>query len=357
MTGLCDTLYVASVPRVLLFVTDLEIGGTPTVVRELARRLPGDGFEVDVACLAGVGPTGRTIERDGGEVVGFGCGVRQLPTAVRRLRRLVRDGRYDVVLSLLVHANVVAALARRPRDGVGGVRWWQSIQTTQPRPRWHWHAQRWAARSAEGIVVPSSSVAAAAAQRSGVAMQRTHILANGIDADDIVAVPRTRTGGGPLRVVFLGRLDPVKRVPMLIEAVRDTPGVTLDVYGDGPERPRLEAMAGDRVRLHGTTPRDTALADADLLVLPSEAEGFGLVLIEAMAAGVSVAGADAPGIRDVIRGGETGLLFTPGTLRQTLAAVRDDAAAARERAARALVDVRERFTWQAIIPQYRRLLA
>ncbi len=339
-------------PRVLLFVTDLEVGGTPTVVRELARRLPGNGFEVGVACLARQGPTGTAIEADGGDVTAFGTRLLQLPTAVKRLRRLVLDERYDTVLSLLVHANVVASLARQADDGV---HWWQSIQTTQPRPRWHWLAQRFAARRAAGIIVPSSSVAAAAAHRSGIDMSQLHVIANGIDQRDIATTPRPVTSG-PLRVVFLGRLDPVKRVPMLMAAVQDTQGVTLDIFGDGSERQQIEASTSDRIRLHGTTPRDQALASADVLVLPSEAEGFGLVLIEAMAAGVPVAGADVPGICDVIRQGQTGLLFTPATLRQTLETLRDDRVASQARAAMALADVRERFTWQALVPQYRRML-
>ena len=92
----------------------------------------------------------------------------------------------------------------------------------------------------------------------------------------------------------------------------------LDIYGDGTERPRVEravalACLGDRVMLHGTVASaDAALRTMDTLVLPSEAEGFGLVLVEAMAAGVPVVATDAPGIRDVVRHGENGLLVPVG---------------------------------------------
>ncbi len=347
--------------RVLLFVTDLKLGGTPTVVRELARRLPADDCVVDVACLGGFDETARQIADDGARVDAFDVGATKLPYAVRRLRDLVRARGIDVVFSFLVHANAVAALASRR---LPDVRWWQSIQTTQPRPRWHWPVQRWAARRAEGVIVPSESVADVARGRVDVPAERVHVVPNALDVTALAATPRPmRREGDPLRVVFLGRLDPVKRVPMLVQAVRASDRTTLAIYGEGPERQRIEqAAAGDgRITLHGWATPVTALAEADVLVLPSEAEGFGLVLIEAMAAGVPVVGADVPGIRDVIRHGETGLLFdTSGIARPdlvaTLTAVAEDPLAAQQRAATALDWVRRCRTWDAVIPDYRRLL-
>ena len=346
----------APVPRLLLFNTDLEPGGTPTVVRELARRLRTCETDVEVACLGRSGPVAREIERDGGRVTAFDLGVRGLRSAVRRLRELVLDRRIDVVLSFLVHANTVASLARRTGDGV---RWWQSVQTTQPRPRWHWHAQRLAARRADGFIVPSESVAEVAARRSGIDRRRVVVIPNGVEESDVSTFPRLPPPPTvPLRVAFLGRLDPVKRVPLLVRAVRSLDGVELDVYGEGPDRANIEAAAAGmtNVRLHGHTARERALATAGVLVLPSEAEGFGLALIEAMAAGVPVVGADVPGIRDVIRHGETGLLASPDTLADAIASVRDDPAAATGRATAALAWVRAQRTWQAVVPRYREVL-
>jgi len=338
--------------RVLLFVTDLKLGGTPTVVRELARRLPA----AHVACLGGDDEMAKAIRDDGVAVTAFDCGVAQLPSAVRRLRELVAAERIDVVLSFLVHANVVAALAARSTDGV---RWWQSVQTTQPRPRWHWLAQRWAARRAEGIIVPSFGVVDPAVERSVIPRWKFHVIPNGVDEATIAAAPRPpRDPASPLRVVFLGRLDPVKRVPMLVRAVRRLDGVELDVFGDGPERPAIEReVAGDRcVRLHGFATRGRALRDADVLVLPSEAEGFGLALLEAMAAGVPVIGADVPGIRDVIEHETDGLLFSEGELEAARVRVRDEPLEAHERAWAALHWVAEERTWSVIVPRYWQVL-
>src|SRR5437868_7944563 len=128
--------------RILLLITDLEIGGTPTVVRELAIRLRREtDAHVEVACLSKWGPVADQLRDAGVAVTAFGAmRVWRLPSVVRQLRTLVREKSIDTVFSFLIHANTVAALASRRLEGV---RFFQSIQTTQPNPRWHWCVQRW----------------------------------------------------------------------------------------------------------------------------------------------------------------------------------------------------------------------
>jgi glycosyltransferase involved in cell wall biosynthesis len=96
-----------------------------------------------------------------------------------------------------------------------------------------------------------------------------------------------------------------------------------------------------------------------MLVLPSLAEGFGLVLIEAMAAGVPVVATDAPGIRDVVVHERTGLLVpvaAPEALAGAIARLIDDAALRRRLIDNALREVRGRFAWPAVLRQYRDVL-
>src|SRR4051812_46569882 len=123
--------------RILLLITDLEIGGTPTVVRELATRLRDEEVHVEVASLKDAGPVGAQLACGGIHVTPLNArSPLSLPLAALRLRRLVADHRIDTVVSFLVHANVLAAIAV-PK----AVRLLQSIQTTQPFPKWHWLAQ------------------------------------------------------------------------------------------------------------------------------------------------------------------------------------------------------------------------
>jgi glycosyltransferase involved in cell wall biosynthesis len=114
--------------------------------------------------------------------------------------------------------------------------------------------------------------------------------------------PREPAEAQPV-VVFAGRHIPEKRVPALVPALAHVPDVRAEIYGDGPERVKvLEAITrhglGDRVRAPGFVAEEVlerALARALCFALPSEREGYGLVIVESAARGVpsvAVAGPD-----------------------------------------------------------------
>ncbi len=356
---------MAVVPqRLLLLITDLEIGGTPTVVRELATRLTRVGIaEVEVACLGKRGPVADQIEAAGVTVTALGArGTFDFPIAMSRLNRLIGDGRFNTVLSFLVHANVMAA-------AVAGkfpeVRFFQSIQTTQRRPRWHWKLQSVAQESAKKIVVPSESVAAAAREWAGVQPEKIVVIPNAVDAAEFE--DHRREAGADFAVGFLGRLDRVKRVGDLVEAMTCVQRPThLHIFGEGKDRPKIAERiqtlgVGQYVTMHGAVLRPAdALRQMDVLVLPSEAEGFGLVLIEAMAAGVAVVATDVAGIRDVVRDSENGLLVpvdSPMALAVAIERLRKDLPLRAKLIEAGLREVRERYAWDVVLPRYATLLA
>ncbi len=226
-----------------------------------------------------------------------------------RLLGLIREKRIDTVFSFLIHANAVAAVAAR---FMPGVRFIQSIQTTQAKPAWHWAVQNAIQGAAEVIVVPSPSAAEAAENFAGVDRRKILVIPNAVDLPEEAAGTEEDEES---HVGFIGRLDAIKRVPDLVTAVSMLfPPVILDIFGEGEERKNISAAIEsldlkNRVILHGAVAGPVgALASIDVLVLPSDAEGFGLVLIEAMAAGVPVIGTNVPGIRDVIENGMNGLL-------------------------------------------------
>src|SRR5687768_14012310 len=100
-------------PRILLLVTDLNIGGTPTVVRELAIRIApiakAAGGDVQVASLSPRGPVSAQIESAGIAVHALDAsGPRDL-RVIARLHRLIKSQNFDTVFSFLVHANAAAA--------------------------------------------------------------------------------------------------------------------------------------------------------------------------------------------------------------------------------------------------------
>jgi glycogen(starch) synthase len=179
-----------------------------------------------------------------------------------------------------------------------------------------------------------------------------------------VAAARERyaPGGAPL-LLSVGRLEYEKGVQDLIAALprirRRHPGTRLLVAGTGTQR----AMLGERARTHrvarsvrflGHLPDAelaAVLAAADAVVLPSRYEPFGIVALEAAAAGAPLVASTAGGLGEAVVDGETGLSFRPGDLaglaRAVGAVLSDPAAAARRaRAARARLEVD--FDWPTI---------
>ena len=125
---------------------------------------------------------------------------------------------------------------------------------------------------------------------------------------------------GPPVIGTLGRLHDNKGIDVMLRAfarLRDQ-GVTarLRIAGDGPERARLQALAGelgvgDLVEFPGWVTAADYLATLDLFVLPSRVEPFGLVVAESMAAGVPVVASRIDGPREILGGGELGRLVAP----------------------------------------------
>ncbi|ODT37905.1 MAG: hypothetical protein BGO45_03015 [Microbacterium sp. 71-36] len=141
-------------------------------------------------------------------------------------------------------------------------------------------------------------------------------------------VSRVEVPSGPRSgAVVIARLEGIKRVEDAVAASRgaaeSVPELTLDVYGDGPERDRLEERAGTdgRVRLHGFVPAARgALTSASVLLLTSRSEAFSLVVAEAMAAGCLPIAYDVPyGPRELIRHGRTGWLVPAGDVARLTA--------------------------------------
>jgi glycosyltransferase involved in cell wall biosynthesis len=179
---------------------------------------------------------------------------------------------------------------------------------------------------ADAVVVNSEAVAR---RFSWASAEKIHCIHNGVDLRQFSPRPpsaslRTSLGipeQAPV-VGSVGRFVPFKGYPFLLQAARTVedvlPGVHWLLVGDGEQRKELEAQCRDlglnrRVRFTGW--RDDVpelLALCTVFVLPSLAEHFGRVLIEAMAMGKAVVATDAGGVPEIVRHGVTGILVPPG---------------------------------------------
>jgi len=167
--------------------------------------------------------------------------------------------------------------------------------------------------------------------------ERFHIIHCGVDPSRYA--PQAKRKG--LTALFVGRLAGVKGVPILIEAmanlVEKYPNLTLRLVGDGPDRTALEADVAcrglsDRIVFLGyKSQADVAeeLAQADVFVLPSFAEGVPVVLMEAMTSQVPVVTTRIAGVPELVEDGVSGRLVPPGdcaAFTQALDAVLEDPA-------------------------------
>jgi len=165
-------------------------------------------------------------------------------------------------------------------------------------------------------------------------------------------------------VLAIGRLAIQKRHDRLIEAfklaARDRPDWRLVILGEGPERERLERMAGPLVSLPGAVGDVAAWLDrADLFAMASEFEGFPNALGEAMACGAPPVAMDCPyGVAELIRPGVDGWLTPPGDVRalaDALALAMDDPQRRRDYAVRAR-EVTTRFSLDAVMLRWTEIL-
>jgi glycosyltransferase involved in cell wall biosynthesis len=182
-------------------------------------------------------------------------------------------------------------------------------------------------RFVERVTAVSGGVKSALCRMEGFPPERVEVVYNGIDLGRYVRVDakerqeaRRRLGlpGDAPVVGTVGRLDPIKHYTVMLAAFRrlraDHRDARLVVVGDGPERGRLESLAGllDLSRsVHFLGPRldvDLILPAFDVFALSSLSEGLPMTIIEAMAAGVPIVSTAVGGVPEMVRDGQEALL-------------------------------------------------
>ena len=202
------------------------------------------------------------------------------------------------------------------------------------------------------------------------------VLPNGVNLDRFRPglKPLERFDDGTPNILFVGRHDPRKGLPELMAAcaslARDSVPFRLIIVGDGGLRRRIERMAGGvlagRVHFEGRVSNEHLpryYASADLFCSPARGgESFGIVLLEAMAAGVAIVATDLPGYRTVLTPGAQGLTVPPrhpGELRRALETLLGRPDLRREMGARG-IETSQRYGWPSIVEKleeiYRALL-
>ena len=275
------------------------------------------------------------------------------PDVPFRLARAIRELDATLVHTHLVHADVYGALATLPRR----VPLVSTKHNDDPfRTRAFRFVERGLVARARSVIAITETLRRFLVVRLGLPEEKIEVIRYGLDV-----LPRAWGHNPPLdlpegsrMLLAIARLVEQKGLDTAIRALPAIhsahPDVVLVIAGDGPERERLAALArelgvADAVRMPGRA-GDVAewLARAELLVHPARWEGFGLVLLEAMLAGVPAVASAVSAIPEVVAEGETGVLVPPDdpdALAQAIGALLTDTSlrsrlgtAARERARR-----------------------
>jgi glycogen synthase len=222
--------------------------------------------------------------------------------------------------------------------------------------------ESWLVRESDSLITCSASMRDEIGELFGPGLAEITVIRNGIEAARWPFASR-RHRSGPAELLFLGRLEYEKGVHDAIAALprirRAHPGTTLTIAGEGTQQDWLVEQARKRrvlkaTRFVGRLDHDELLAAlhrADAAVLPSHYEPFGLVALEAAAAGTPLVTSNIGGLGEAVINGETGMSCPPRDVRRlakAVSAVLDDPAAAQRRARAARERLTSDFDWHTV---------
>jgi glycosyltransferase involved in cell wall biosynthesis len=355
----------------MLLVTDLARGGTPLRIARLARGLHAAGIEVHAGCLAPRGLVSDDLEA--ADIPTFACDAEDARDvlALRRLSQHVRRIRPDLIHATLMHANVAARLV----GAVQRIPVIASTATIEVERPWHRALERATAGLERAHIVNSRAVAEHVIRVFGLPRRRVFIVPPSLDpwprrVERSAARAGLQIPDSDFVVAWVGRLDPVKRLDILIRCAELMIGIPVRflIVGDGPDRARIEqslrSSAAQNVRLLGwRTEISSILSAADAFLFPSLTEGMPNAVLEAMACGLPMVASDIPVLRELAGDGNRGLLV-PGDDPQDFAAalskLRDDSALratlGQRAAAWAQTHLDPQRTLDAVLRIYRRII-
>jgi glycosyltransferase involved in cell wall biosynthesis len=310
--------------RIAFCITELDPGGAERALVQLVTRLDRARWEPRVFCLAGHGRLIGELDNAGISTVCLEARGRFDLGALWRLWRALRKFRPEILQTFLHHANLAGRIAGRlagTKHVVSGIR------VAERRSRWPLRLDRATNFLVSVNICVSQAVADFSRVSGGLDAKKLEVIPNGVDVDSFAnAEPLDLTvlglPAGIRPIVAVGRLEPQKGIDVLLEAAAEMVGRRPDldflIVGEGPSRRSLEERAhalglASHVHFAGwraDVPR--ILRSSAVLALASRWEGMPNVVLEAMAAGLTVVATRVEGVEEVVTP-ETGILVPPAS--------------------------------------------
>jgi len=315
--------------HVLELITDLDIGGIPTLLSSLTERLDRNKYKIVVCSLKSRSKhsVSEAIQKTGSRLVFLDATVLRTFVVLHRLYLLLKDERIDIVNNWLFHANIFGTLAGKIARVPYIISSTFAIDVKKSLVRIM--LDRVAMRFSDLVLANAEAVKDVFIKREKVQPSKIAVIYTGIDLNYFkrtnhsipekmidMAIPNDN---GPI-ITSVARLHAVKGLRYLIEAMvevlKKKPGARLVLVGDGPIGPNLRKRA-KRMRLDknvlfmGAEPNMNIpgiLAHSDVFALPSLEEGLPGSLLEAMGMEVPVVVTNVGGVGEVVKDGKTGFM-------------------------------------------------
>jgi glycosyltransferase involved in cell wall biosynthesis len=293
---------------VAILLSSLKFGGAERVALSLARAFRATGIDVRILVMSMEGEFLAEAEQEF-EVVDLACDrTRKLPL---RLVKHLSAHNSDILLSSFWKLNLCACIARLLVPNLVLLLWEHSppsVSKNSPRFLYALTASL-LYRMARRVICVSGGVYEDVARWTVGLRSRLTVIHNPIPPPPVsLNLPASRSGRK--RIAWVGRLDDPKNPMLLLDAfamIASRIDAGIVYVGDGPQRSQLEQRCidlgiEDRVQFAGFVDSPyRILADCDLLVLTSDREGFGNVLVEAMHCGLAVVATDCGrGVHEII---------------------------------------------------------
>jgi glycosyltransferase involved in cell wall biosynthesis len=322
--------------KILCVITSMETGGAEKQMVLVLSNLQKEGFEPRLCLFKQTGELLNTIP---GNIKIYNLEKKSRWSAgnlVRKLSRLIRQEKPDIVYSREQYANSISSLAIKLSGNkrvahIANEETMLSGQFSESRIgqlSTLWIRNRY--RNIDCIVAPCEASRQDLISRFGLPESRVQVIYNSIDIEalrriEVLDVPNAPIPYGKPKIISVGSLYAVKGHRFLLTALKEVlrhyPDCQLEILGEGHERASLIECAKElgiesHVHMPGIRVPYTSVAAADVFVLPSLREGIPAALLEAMALRVPVIASSVGGVPEIVEDDVNGFLVSPGNWQE-----------------------------------------